>query len=161
MQSTAASNECDGDKGNAAFSRAASTAELALTGLEAAFGLVDDVNPALAANQPVVAVTAAQGFQRITDLHGTMLSGRPRCRAEYENRWLMGISRRPKPRETGGFYAIGDTNVNPIRQIQAPATGSNCPEWNPISDFPRPKCLSNQTSRAVRVPVLHLRRRMR
>lgn len=84
MQSTAASNECDGDKGNAAFSRAASTAELALTGLEAAFGLVDDVNPALAANQPVVAVTAAQGFQRITDLHGTMLSGRPALLAVIE-----------------------------------------------------------------------------
>lgn len=48
------------------------------------------------------------------------------------------------PRETGGFYAIGDTNVNPIRQIQGPTTGSNCPEWNPFSDFPGPKCLSNQ-----------------
>ena len=52
--------------------------QLALASLEAALDLVDDVNPALAANQTVVAVTAAEGLQRITDLHGTMLSGRPR-----------------------------------------------------------------------------------
>ena len=46
---------------------------LALTRLEAALHLVDDVNPALAADQAVVAVTAAERFQRVTDLHGTML----------------------------------------------------------------------------------------
>src|SRR6266700_23 len=45
----------------------------ALAGLEAALHLVDHVNPALAADQTVVAVAAAQRFQRVTDLHGTIL----------------------------------------------------------------------------------------
>jgi hypothetical protein len=31
------------------------------------------------------------------------------------------------PRETGGFYAIGDTNVNPIRPIQQLKPGQNDP----------------------------------
>ena len=35
----------------------------ALAGLEAALGLIDDVDPAFAAYQPVVAVAATQGFQ--------------------------------------------------------------------------------------------------
>ena len=76
MQSAAASNARDGDNGTRG---AVSRAESALARLEAALNLVDDVNPALAADQTVIAVTTAQGLQRITDLHGTMLSGRPRC----------------------------------------------------------------------------------
>jgi hypothetical protein len=44
-----------------------------LARLEAALNLVDDVNPALAADQTVVAVTTTQRFQRVTDLHGTIL----------------------------------------------------------------------------------------
>src|SRR5437667_128948 len=47
----------------------------ALTRLEAAIGLVDDVNAPLSAHQPVVAVTRAQRFQRIPDLHGQCLLG--------------------------------------------------------------------------------------
>jgi hypothetical protein len=43
---------------------------LALTGFEALLGLVDDVNPALAADQTIVAMPPAQGLQRITDFHG-------------------------------------------------------------------------------------------
>jgi hypothetical protein len=43
----------------------------ALTGLEAALHLVDHVNPALAADQTVVAVTTTQRFQGVTDFHGT------------------------------------------------------------------------------------------
>jgi hypothetical protein len=43
----------------------------ALASLETGLDLVDDVNPALAADQTVVAVTTAQGLERITDLHGT------------------------------------------------------------------------------------------
>src|SRR3954468_550747 len=43
----------------------------ALTGLEAALHLVDHVDPALAADQTVVAVATAQRLQRVTDLHGT------------------------------------------------------------------------------------------
>ena len=42
---------------------------LALTSLVALLGLVDDVDPALATNQLVVAVTAADRLQRVTDLH--------------------------------------------------------------------------------------------
>src|SRR3954447_26042486 len=42
---------------------------LALAGLVALLGLVDDVDPALATNQLVVAVTAAERLQRVADLH--------------------------------------------------------------------------------------------
>jgi len=42
---------------------------LALAGLEAALGLVDHIDPALAANETVVAMTAAQGLQRVPDFH--------------------------------------------------------------------------------------------
>jgi hypothetical protein len=45
----------------------------ALARLEAALDLVDHINPALAADQTVIAVTTAQRLQRITDLHGTIL----------------------------------------------------------------------------------------
>jgi hypothetical protein len=45
-----------------------------LARLEAALHLVDHVNPALAADQTVVAVTTAQRFQRVTDFHGTILA---------------------------------------------------------------------------------------
>jgi hypothetical protein len=48
--------------------------ESTLAGLETALHLVDHVNPALAANQTVVAVTTAQRFQRVTDFHGTILA---------------------------------------------------------------------------------------
>jgi hypothetical protein len=41
----------------------------ALTGLKAAIGLIDDVDPALSAHQTIVAVPAAQGFQGIADFH--------------------------------------------------------------------------------------------
>jgi hypothetical protein len=46
----------------------------ALSGLEAALHLVDYVDSALAANQAVVAVAATQRFQRVTDLHGRILT---------------------------------------------------------------------------------------
>src|SRR3954466_4216125 len=42
---------------------------LALASLVALLGLVDDVDPALATNQLVVAVTAAERLQRVADLH--------------------------------------------------------------------------------------------
>src|ERR1700733_749672 len=45
----------------------------ALTRLEAALDLVNHVDPALAADQTVVAMTTTQRFQRVTDLHGTFL----------------------------------------------------------------------------------------
>jgi hypothetical protein len=42
---------------------------LALSRLEAFLSLVDDVDAALAANEAVVAMAIAQGFERITDFH--------------------------------------------------------------------------------------------
>src|SRR4051812_34255461 len=42
----------------------------ALAGLETALHLVDHIDPALAADEAVVAVATAQRFQRVTDLHG-------------------------------------------------------------------------------------------
>jgi hypothetical protein len=43
----------------------------ALAGFEAWVYLVDDVNPALAANQTVGAVAAFERLERILDLHNT------------------------------------------------------------------------------------------
>jgi hypothetical protein len=42
---------------------------LSLPGLEALLRLVDDIDAALATHEAVVAMTVAQGFQRITDFH--------------------------------------------------------------------------------------------
>jgi hypothetical protein len=44
-----------------------------LARLETALNLVDHVDPTLAADQTVVAVATTQRFQRVTDLHGTIL----------------------------------------------------------------------------------------
>ena len=46
---------------------------LALACLETALDLVDHINPALAADQTVVAMATTQRFQRVTDLHETTL----------------------------------------------------------------------------------------
>jgi hypothetical protein len=42
----------------------------ALAGLEAPVRLIDDVDAPLAAHDAIIAVAAAQGFQRIADFHG-------------------------------------------------------------------------------------------
>jgi hypothetical protein len=44
---------------------------LALPRFEATLGLIDDVDAALATHDTIVAVTAAQRFQWITDFHNT------------------------------------------------------------------------------------------
>jgi hypothetical protein len=44
----------------------------ALARLEAGLGLVDHVEPALAADEAIVAMTAPQGFQRVTNFHSTL-----------------------------------------------------------------------------------------
>src|SRR4029077_5719470 len=49
--------------------QAPSAPRSALTGLKAAIGLIDDVDPALPAHQTIIAVPPAQGFQGITDFH--------------------------------------------------------------------------------------------
>src|SRR5262245_5888629 len=51
----------------------------ALAGLEAALDLVDHIDPALAPDQAIVAVAAAQGFQGVADFHGSQFQyARPR-----------------------------------------------------------------------------------
>src|SRR5262245_3520904 len=51
----------------------------ALPGLEAALYLVDHIDPALAPDQAIVAVAAAQGFQGVADFHGSQFRyARPR-----------------------------------------------------------------------------------
>ena len=49
--------------------QAPAAAKSALTGLKAAIGLIDDVDPALPSHQTIIAVPAAQGFQGVTDFH--------------------------------------------------------------------------------------------
>src|ERR1700748_1843867 len=49
--------------------RAIRLGDLALARLEAALHLVDHIDPALAADQAVGAMPAAQRFQRVTDFH--------------------------------------------------------------------------------------------
>jgi hypothetical protein len=49
--------------------QAPSAPKSALTGLKAAIGLVDDVDPTLPAHQTIIAVPPAQGFQGIADFH--------------------------------------------------------------------------------------------
>src|SRR4051812_19952027 len=66
-------------------------ARSALAGLEAALHLVDHIDPALAADQAVVTVAAAQRFQRVTDFHGTSWKaseGRARQAGKQRNRVL-------------------------------------------------------------------------
>jgi hypothetical protein len=46
-----------------------------LAGLEAPVRLVDDIDATLTAHQTIVAMAAAQRFQRITDFHGNSSSG--------------------------------------------------------------------------------------
>jgi len=45
---------------------------LSLAGLKAAIGLVDDIDPAFAPHDAVVAVAATQGFERITNFHDNL-----------------------------------------------------------------------------------------
>jgi hypothetical protein len=54
---------------DAARPKYAHTPHSALAGFEPAMRLIDNVNAALAAHDTIVAVTAAQRFQRITDFH--------------------------------------------------------------------------------------------
>ena len=58
-----------GDPPGRSIPAAFSLPVLALAGLEAALGLVDHIDPALAPHDAVVAVPATQGFQRVADFH--------------------------------------------------------------------------------------------
>jgi hypothetical protein len=123
------------------FGRAAKRGaqQSALPSLKAALNLVDDVNPALAADQTVVAVATTQGLQRITDLHGTMLSGRPRLgrcwnfvrmgkipqtTATRDRRVLghLGLECQSKPRLAGHISAL----VIPPIEVFSPVLARIC-----------------------------------
>jgi hypothetical protein len=81
LQSSKASNTREGEDFRARPGTAGLSLDSTLARLEAALNLVDHVNPALAADQAVVAVPTAQRFQRVTDLHGNnpdALKGRVR-----------------------------------------------------------------------------------
>src|SRR5689334_23972362 len=71
----------------------------ALARFEAALGLVDDVDPALAADDAVVAVTAAQRLERIADFHGDL---GPRPARQFSLFWRISLSanRWPLRRDT-------------------------------------------------------------
>src|SRR4249920_158141 len=67
--------------GAAVQDRSGASRTSALPGLEAALDLVDHVDPPLAADQTIIAVAAAQRFQRVADFHGSGsgLRGRAGC----------------------------------------------------------------------------------
>src|SRR3984893_16583151 len=69
LQSSKTSKTCEGEN----FRERPKKPVSPLARLEAALNLVDHVNPALATDQTVVAVTTTQRFQRVTDLHGIIL----------------------------------------------------------------------------------------
>jgi len=70
-------------------------AELALASLEPALGLVDDIDPALAADEAVIAMATAQGLQRITDFHGLEPSRAAVTRANKRLELAAGIRAGP------------------------------------------------------------------
>jgi hypothetical protein len=62
-----------------------------LAGFETPVRLIDDVNPALAAHDTVVAVAAAERFQRVADFHGIIPNGQILSEIRYP---LFGIALR-------------------------------------------------------------------
>src|ERR1700726_590042 len=91
-----ASKTCDGGRfreGPEDASQARFRLDSALTRLETALNLVDHVDPALAADQTVVAVASTQRFQRVTDLHGTILMLRKAVTRgrNWSQKWQMGL----------------------------------------------------------------------
>src|SRR5690348_1947279 len=90
----------------------------ALARLEAALHLVDHIDPALAADQAIGAVAAAQRFQRVTDLHGTCpdaLKGPSEGRSSQEMGLFPPTAKRPG---TARFLSSGDPNVNANRAFR-------------------------------------------
>src|SRR6266404_8805340 len=73
LQSSKTSKTREGEDFRARPRTAGLSADSTLARLEAALNLVDHVDPALAADQTVVAVASPQRFQRVTDFHGTIL----------------------------------------------------------------------------------------
>jgi len=73
LQSSKTSKTREGEDFRARPGTTGLSLDSTLARLEAALNLVDHVDPALAADQTVVAVASAQRFQRVTDFHGTIL----------------------------------------------------------------------------------------
>jgi hypothetical protein len=90
-----------------------------LARFETALNLVDHVNPALAADQTVVAVATAQRFQRVTDLHGNNPDAAKGRYRQAETGKMGFIPPAAVPPGTRGFYAMAWPNVNPNRPFRA------------------------------------------
>src|SRR4029450_3597477 len=82
----------------------------ALPGLEPTLDLVDHIDPPLAADQAIVAVAAAQRFQRVADFHGCCSGSRGR--AVYM-RWQFArkLGMRRALVNTGGRICASSRNV--------------------------------------------------
>ena len=78
----------------------------ALAGLEAAVGLVDHVNAALAAHDLAVAVPALERAERVANLHRFSPSSR-RVAAALENEM-------PPVLAGGGEIMVGGTGIEPV-----------------------------------------------
>src|SRR5260370_15862168 len=81
LQSSKTSKTREGEDFRARPRAAGLSPDSTLARLEAALNLVDHVDPALAADQTVVAVASAQRFQRVTDFHWTILM---LCKAVFD-----------------------------------------------------------------------------
>ena len=123
------------------MSAAGVDARSALARLEAPLRLVDDVDAALAAHEAVVAMPAAQRFQRITDFHGTS-SKAPRGGLKG----LGGFLRAPRPpvnasrgtcRPVGESGLLRTGRIRALRCFAASQVRRCCPaEWR----FPACRC---------------------
>jgi hypothetical protein len=106
----------------------------ALARLEAALNLVDHINPALAADQTVVAVTTAQRFQRVTDLHGTFLIfERPRSARSFGKPGTAG--RTPKMAQWALSHRRLDRPGRAVSKPKPPQKSIQSAIFGPIPGF--------------------------
>src|SRR6201999_4124942 len=93
----------------------------ALARLEAALHLVDHIDPALAADQAVGAMPAAQRFQRVTDFH--LWESRSFRKAVFDRPLsaMIGLSRnRPWPSGTRRFLGQGSCKCQSEQGVECP-----------------------------------------
>src|SRR5262249_43991332 len=93
----------------------------ALAGLEPALGLVDDVDAAFAPHQPIVAVPAAQGFERIADFHRWFLGARG----------LIGATPKPVNAVSCGYRCVAVSAANALPSPRVREEGKRGLESNP------------------------------
>ena len=89
---------------------------LSLPGLEALLRLVDDIDASLATHEAVVAMTVAQGFQRITDFHD-ITKRSSRVGARKMNALYASNRRRDQEHAAiGQGHELGLTRINGLLQ---------------------------------------------